>query len=292
MPIDIQYIKNKALDFANVPLIDRNIVASVHLENQEDEVFWNTLLQSHQRGRYNFIYESRTSKNSVPVSGVNQCLRYKPYLSKNFFICIDSDLRYLEQQPEIDADHYILQTYTYSWENHYCLPKEIQSRLTNLSPQAATNFDFVQFIKALSRYAYEPLLYLLEALDMQLAPNNIVGQFWSYFPMQCPSTIFNDNGLLFLNQIAHNLQQFKSTPVFAPINIVAAKEKYSTLGLNENNIYLHLRGHNIWGLLNYIGNMICKPYQINFKQQILIPSLQLTGYWQIEKIQDDIRKII
>ena len=138
MRADNQYIKHKALDFANVPLINRDIIASVHLENREDELFWDTLLQSHRPGKYNYIYESRIAKNSIPASGVNQCLRYKPYLSKTFFVCIDSDLRYLLQEPEIDARHYILQTYTYSWENHYCFAEQIQTRLAELSAEAAS----------------------------------------------------------------------------------------------------------------------------------------------------------
>ena len=292
MPADIQYIKDKALDFANVPLINRTTIASVHLENQEDELFWNTLLQSNRQGEYNFIYESRISKDSAPVSGVDQCLRYKPFLNKTFFVCIDSDLRYLEQEPEIDAEHYILQTYTYSWENHYCFAEQLQTRLAELSPEAASKFDFIGFVNALSKCAYEPLLYLLEALIGQLAQKNIKGLFWECFPKQCPATVFTDNGVRFLAQVAQDLQQFKSNPIFASIDITAAKEKYSKLGLNEDNTYLHLRGHNIWSLLNHIGNMLCRPYQINFKQKILIPSLQSSGYWQMDKIQDDIRKIV
>lgn len=292
MPVDAKYIKNQALDFANVPLIDRRVVASVHLENQEDELFWNTLLQNAKPGKYNYIYESRVTKDSKPISGVNQCLRYKPYLSKNFFICIDSDLRYLEQEAEIDAEHYILQTYTYSWENHHCLSKEIQTRLTTLSPQAASNFDFIQFVYALSKCAYEPLLYMLETLEKQLAQKNIVGLFWSCFPMQCSKSVFEDNGNQLISQLSENLQQFKSNHTFASIDIAMAKDKYNRLGLTENNTYLHLRGHNIWSLLNHIGNMLCRPLQINFTKQVLLPSLQLSGYWEIEKIQQDIHHII
>lgn len=291
MPADANYIRNKALDFANVPLIDKSIIASVHLENQEDELFWDTLLQNTRQGKYNYIYESRIAKDSALVSGVNQCLRYKPYLSKTFFVCIDSDLRYLEQEPEIDVAHFILQTYTYSWENHYCLSKEIQIRLANICPQAASKFDFEHFIASLSKCAYEPLLNVLEALGKQLVPKNIVGLFWSCFPMQCPATVFDDNGAQLLAQIANALLQITNNPLLASIDIAAAKAKYNKLGLNENNTYLHLRGHNIWSLINHIGNMLCRPYQINFKKQILLPSLQLIGYWEIDKINADIRRI-
>ena len=177
MPVDSKYIEACALDFANVPKIDRRYTASVHLEHKADELFWDAVLQATHKGQYNYIYESRVEKDGNLTSGVDQCLRYKPYLSRTFFICIDSDLRYLRQEPGIDAGHYILQTYTYSWENHYCLAEQVQKRLVALSPEAATKFDFGDFLSQLSQNAYEPLLYLLGALDKQLVPSNIVGTF-------------------------------------------------------------------------------------------------------------------
>ncbi|MEE1254068.1 MAG: DUF4435 domain-containing protein [Paludibacteraceae bacterium] len=292
MPVDRKYIKERALDYANVPLIDRRVVASVHLENRDDELFWDTLLQHHKEGKYNFIYESRVEKDSSPHSGVDQCLRYKAYLSSTFFICIDSDLRYLLQETNIDANHFIIQTYTYSWENHYCIAEHIQKRIKELAPEAATKFDFVHFLSNLSKYAYEPFIYLLEAVANHSAPNNMRKQFRHCIPSQCSALIFNDNGALFLSQIKQELLQFKNNPLFASIDLKAAKQKYKTLGITESNAYLHLRGHNIWSLTNSIGTILCKSYKINFKEQILIPSLQLAGNWQIEKIHTDIQSII
>lgn len=292
MPVDSKYIEASALDYANVPLIDRRIVASVHLENWNDELFWDTLLQHNKPGKYNYIYKSRVEKDGDPKSGVDQCLRYKPYLTPTFFICIDSDLRYLRQEPAIDAQHYILQTYTYSWEQHYCVAEEIQTQLANISSEAATKFNFPLFLSKLSQIAYEPLLYLLESLNNNPAANNIVGEFHDCFPLQCLASVFVDNGEQLLRQIEQNLQRFMNKPLFASIDISAAKAKYNVLGLNETNIYLHLRGHNVWGLVNHIGNMLCSPYRINFKQQVLLPSLHLSGYWEIEKINEDIQEIL
>ena len=63
MPVDSKYIEARALDYSNVPLIDRRVVASVHLENSDDELFWDTLLQHNKPGKYNYIYESRVEKD-------------------------------------------------------------------------------------------------------------------------------------------------------------------------------------------------------------------------------------
>lgn len=292
MPVDSRYIEACALDFANVPKIDRRYTASVHLEHKADERFWDAVLQANHRGQYNYIYESRAEKDGNPTSGVDQCLRYKPYLSKTFFVCIDSDLRYLQQETGIDAEHYIFQTYTYSWENHYCLAEQIQQRLTELSPEVAAKFDFTDFLHQLSVKAYEPLLYLLEALAQKLVNSKIAGAFNDCVPSQCPADVLDNNGAQLISQIQANLLQFMRNPAFAQIDIAAAKEKYKQLGLTKTNAYLHLRGKNIFGILAHIGNIICRSYRINFKTQVLLPSLQLSGYWEIEKITNDIELIL
>lgn len=292
MPVDTKYIEARALDYSNVPLIDRRIVASVHLENSDDELFWDTLLQHNKPGKYNYIYESRVEKGGDPKSGVDQCLRYKPYLTPTFFICIDSDLRYLLQEPGIDAQHCILQTYTYSWELHYCIAEKIQAQLANISSEAVTKFNFPLFLSKLSQIAYEPLLYLLESLNNKQVARSIIGEFNDCFPSQCLASVFVDNGEQLLHQIAQNLQQFMSEPLFSSIDLPAVKAKYNVLGLNETNTYLHLRGHNVWGLVNHIGNMLCRPHRINFKQKVLLPLLKLNGYWEVEKITNDAFQIL
>ena len=288
MPVDTRYIEACALDYANVPMIDRRYTASVHLEHKADELFWDAVLQATHKGQYNYIYGSRVEKDGNLTSGVDQCLRYKPYLSKTFFVCIDSDLRYLLQESGIDAGHYILQTYTYSWENHYCMAEQIQQRLTELSPEAATKFNFVSFLNQLSCSAYEPLLYLLEALDKKLVQSNMVGSFKECFPRQCTAAVLGNNGAQLISQIQANLLQFMTNPAFVQIDIAAAKEKYQQMGLTPTNAYLHLRGKNIFGLLAHIGNMIYRP----FREKVLLQSLNFFGYWEIDNVLKDMALVL
>lgn len=48
-------IEQQALDFANVPIIQRGVRASVHLEDWEDVLFWDTMIQRVQPGRYSIF---------------------------------------------------------------------------------------------------------------------------------------------------------------------------------------------------------------------------------------------
>lgn len=105
--------------YTNLPLLDRKYIASVHVENKEDTLFWNSMLQRVKKGEYYFISHSKTS-NGNEASGCEQCLKYLPFLSKRFFIAMDSDLRYAREESGLNAKHFVAQTYTYSWESHFC----------------------------------------------------------------------------------------------------------------------------------------------------------------------------
>ena len=120
----------------------------------------------------------------------------------------------------------------------------------------------------------------------------MVGSFKECFPRQCTAAVLDNNGAQLISQIQANLLQFMTNPAFVQIDIAATKEKYQQMGLTPTNAYLHLRGKNIFGLLAHIGNIVCRPYQINFIVQVLLSSLRMSGYWEIDKIHTDIASVL
>ena len=78
--------------------------AVVHLEDKEDEYFWDYQLQSVKPGRYRYLYYSKSDKGT-DSRGCEQCLRFRPYLTDRFFICIDSDLRLLRGDSHLRPPH-------------------------------------------------------------------------------------------------------------------------------------------------------------------------------------------
>ena len=92
----------------------------MHVESKSDIPFWSAVLQ-HFRPTEKFHFRaSSQNENGQRTSGVTQCLKYINHLSKDFFICIDSDYRYLLGDDRLTPARYVLQTYTYSFENHLC----------------------------------------------------------------------------------------------------------------------------------------------------------------------------
>ena len=210
------------------------------------------MLQAHRPGHSFYIYYSK-NENDNETHGCTQCLKYKQFLSKNFFICIDSDLRHLRKEQGINAGNFIHQTYCYSWENHYCFAERLQRTLVNKCPEVAEQFDFRIFLAAYSAAIYKAFL-------------------------------------LFLTMDRKEIRGFISPLITSHhLDLEAEKRYYQQLGLTESNVYLHIRGHQLYNLVEYIGKYLCRPKGINFTDEILLADIQMQGYWEVEKTGEDIR---
>lgn len=280
----------QALFFASVVHHESDVVACVHLENNDDKMFWEFMLQNQRAGRYYFITNSRSNKGHK-TSGSKQCLNYLPYLSKEFFISIDSDLRYLLQEPHLDADHFVCQTYTYSWENHYCEANALQSRFEAQCPGRAALFDFEDFLTSYSKVIFKPTLLLLYCLKNHRTEFTR-HQFNACLPYQCKGEEQVNNGTIIVEKMAQAFEPYLNTPFAKNVDLEAEAAYCKQLGITEENAYLHVRGHNLMDLVCYIGEMTCRGTGVSFKNDILMKSLLPYNYWQIEKIASDITQIM
>lgn len=282
--------KLQATYFANVLTHQTNAIACVHLEDSEDKPFWNTLLQSHRPGLYYYITYSR-SKNGNNTSGCEQCLKFRPYLSKRFFICIDSDMRYLLQESYLDATHFVCQTYTYSWENHYCEANALQQRFESLCPDKAIEFDFTVFLSALTKVVYKPLLLLLYCLKHDKVDFNL-RMFRACIPHQCLRKELAENGKSLIDRISKNFNQYLDTPFAKSVDFEAESSYCQALNVNEQNAYFYIRGHELIDLVSYIGDLLCRGTSVSFKKDVLLYELSQQNYWQIKNVLSDISTIV
>ena len=278
--------QEQARYFANVPLMQSGVVASVHLEDGDDKGFWNAMLQTRHPGRYYFITHSRSPKG-YDTKGCEQCLKYRPYLSKRFFICIDSDMRYLLQESNLDAANFICQTYTYSWENHYCEAFALQRQFEKQCPEKTATFDFSAFLSELSKALYKPLLLLLYCLKND-RPDFNLRMFSACLPNQCRRVELAENGKSLIERIAKNFEQHLNSQFAKSIDFDAEASYCNALDVNEENAYLHVRGHNVFDLVAYIGDLLCRGTSVSFKNDVLTNELPPQDYWQIKKVASDI----
>lgn len=281
------YYEQLAYDYAGQAVLGR-YRASVHLENKDDEWFWNNMLQKYRPGKYNFIYHSRNHKGT-DTAGCTQCMAFRDYLSDKFFVCIDSDYRYLCQENGIDAEHFIMQTYTYSWENHCCYAAALQERfMVSAAAIAVHDFNFCLFLEAYSKVVYKPLLWFL---FLRRRGINCFTQkmFNNILALQYKHGDFENNGenmILRLKQSADSVCQQLEVK-HSTFDFEAEKRFYETLGVTETNAYLHIRGHNLYDLLLSIGNKLAK----NFKKDMLMGNLAFDRYDEIQRVTKDIQAL-
>ncbi|WP_288738865.1 DUF4435 domain-containing protein [uncultured Parabacteroides sp.] len=282
-----QYFRDLAHDYEGQARMLR-CRATVHLEYSVDEWFWDVLLQRHYPAKYNYIYYSCNAEGKI-TSGCTQCLQFKDYLSELFFICIDSDYRYLLQEENLDGKHYICQTYTYSWENQYCYADYLQSRLQCWDTQKAQSFNFCVFLKAYSSIVYEPLLVYL-----YMRKNALSGftshQLNQVLSLQYRQGDLNRNGAAIIQRMKEAFDVFfPALKQRIHIDIEQIKKEYGLLGVTEDNAYLHIRGHNLYNLIKSIG----KKLMPDFEYEILLKDLPHSDkYWEISKIVEDLEVVL
>ena len=274
-------IEDQANYYKNLHLHDRRIQAVIHIENKDDENFWNVQLQAIKPGFYRFISQSR-NESGVDSKGCEQCLKYRPYINRRFFICIDSDLRLLREEEGLSAENYIAQTYAYSWESHSCESKHLEHRFSDCD--ADCDFSYVSFLEELSRIVYKPLLYLVYHNSSKLNKLWNIRKFNNCLPNQLKREELENNGRQYLQKISHLFDDALSS-----LNL---PEEYSLKDVTPENAYLHIQGHRLYDIILNIGTLLCRAKRIAFKSEILDKEFPVSGYREIDNVQNDLHIIL
>lgn len=274
-------IEDQANYYKNYHLRYRNIVAVIHVEYEDDKNFWLTQLQNIKSGEYHFVTHSKSEEGNES-KGCEQCLKYRPYINRQFFICIDSDLRLLRGEQGLIPENYIAQTYAYSWENHSCEAEHLEYRFREKVPDC--DFSFVYFLKQLSKIIYKPLLYLVYHKTSELNRLWNITKFNRCIPNQLRREDLKENGKQYLLTVK---QLFD-----AELVSLSLPDNYAIEGLTPENAYLHIQGHKLYDLIAYIGWLLCKGKDVQFKSEILDNGFPISGYPEIHNVKSDLTTIL
>jgi len=287
------HYESLAIDYANQALVLR-AVATVHLENMNDEFFWKPILESIKPGTYNFIGTSK-NKNDKETSGCAQCLNFKGYLSKSFFVCMDSDYRLLDNGEPVSVNDFFAQTYTYSWENHLCFADDLQKRLTTAltgkTPYIA--FDFKVFLSKLSEVVYPIVLQYL-SMRRNGREDFTKKHFNELFNIHPEDADYSNNGDGIIDKLNSKFSalQTELRPAYN-MDFKQESDYYGEKGLSKENAYLRMRGHNLYDLINTIGTHICKNTHIPFEKKILkVMTASPSHYAEMDNLIQDVRHIL
>lgn len=257
----------------------------VHVEDKDDIWFWQQLLAKYRAGRYKFK-PATTNEKGNRNTGCTQCLKYRGFLSQKFFVCIDSDLRYLLDEA-ISAKDGILQTYTYSWENHCAFASQLQQTFDKYTHKGK-EFDFSVFLSGYSEVVYEAFLLMLYQLKNGLTEFDR-DKFRTIISLQYRRGDEKNNGKQFLDRLSLDLQTAtKNIKDTCGFNMADESVYYETKGLRKENVYLYVRGHCLYNSLVSIGKKLCEGTGMDFEQNILKNALAFEQYDAISRIKADI----
>lgn len=277
--------------------------ASVHVENKDDIIFWEHVFRKIlPKEKFHFISGSRNEYGNE-TSGVTQCLKYFDYLSPSFIICIDSDYRYLTRVKKLKAKNFVLQTYTYSFENHHCFAEGLESFCCRLTNIRSCPFNFSLFWKRFSNALYKLFIWHIYFLshDIDEFPQsdfndylNIVDCSRRHDLIRRPEELLND-----LHRRA-DIKVAEFEAAYPQIDIDKFRLQIEALGANPNNLYLYLRGHNIYDLTLTLCRDVSRMMLRQAKQNMRILDhidfelrrvIHFDSYLPIRQIADDIKQL-
>lgn len=272
-----------------------------YLEDQEDKTFWKQIFEAFGH-KIHYVFYSKIDKNHR--TGVEQCLNYKKYdcLSKDFFICIDSDFRYLENESGLTVNEFVFQTYTHSIENHFCFGKGLNQQIEKWIGFKQEVFDFEKFWSEYSEIIFPAFLKFF------VNRNQIsFSDFKEVIEIRTESNLpdISGNGENELKAIQEKIS--KSEFNFPNQVSEIIQKQLSEKGVNANNIYLFLQGHFIKHIISHIGSKVKKELETIKKQgltkeeivsffkenskfeDILERNIAFGEYREIQKIEEDIK---
>lgn len=264
---------------------------AIHLENKNDEVFWRKVLHhADPTLRVRYLSGTRSIGGNV-TNGCTQCLQYLPFLDSHLWIAIDSDYRYLNEECCVRNARYVLQTYTYSFENHFCYWQNAQRAAAEPSnhPSSAymqpVSFSFRAFFESYSRIVYPLMVWqlYLQGVNPEAFPKNLFHRILS-LPVG-PKALENDGNsvLLLLKERAHKmLAHFRRT--YPEADTTWYEARMNALGVTHTNCYLYVRGHQLYDMLILIGRRLTHDFEKH-----LLSSLCF-DYPEIQAIISDIHK--
>lgn len=287
--------------------------AAVHVENKDDIAFWSAVLKHFRpEDKFHFIAGSRNEYGNE-THGVTQCLKYFDYLSPDFFICIDSDYRYLLRERKMNVKHFVMQTYTYSFENHHCFADGLDGVCSRVTRLKNTVFDFRRFLKEFSSILYD--LFIWHLYFQNADPSRFSQfEFDAYISLSNSKNfpLTRDNAGRALDELRTRVERKTGYlgRQYPNADLEVVREKYRKLGLTPDNVYLYVRGHNLYDLISLICKEVCKAIlraekmnravsqdmvselyrNRNSLDYHLRQNIKFGAYLPIQKIEEDIRR--
>lgn len=276
---------------ANSPFLARFDIY-FRVEDKADVRFWEQLLlPSVKELKIKFI--PFVNNDGKKITGKSHILKSIDAAGPQYILCVDSDFDYLLDKEGLCAENYILQTYTYSWENHYCRKEPLNEKWKEYSNSVAIDFDFIDFIKKLNEVIYDPLILLLLLRHdgkIEGTRRPTLTEMCNAFSKIQPNSpdMLKNNGEKIVAVLKQNLAELFNvvSDCYTEDEIIAFKNTMRRKGLYVDTAHLYMQGHAVYDLVERTGRAL---YGISYEQQILQQTFdKKQKYPELDMIKKDI----
>lgn len=222
----------------------------VYVENEDDVPFWWDMFNRYAPN-FRFSINPSTRVKSLE-RGKESVLKLKDQVGDYLILCIDSDYDYLLQGATatsklINDSPYIFQTYSYAIENYKCYAESLKRICVKATCNDEDIFDFVNFFRRYSETVYELFLYSYHFRKVGDSKNFTLDEFNSAIKILKRVGI-DEQGepaiKALTKAVADKITHLKS--VHPDIDTEVISDGLKQLGVEEDNVYLFIRGHVIY----------------------------------------------
>lgn len=247
----------------------------VYVEGFEDIGFWYSILNSHFKKYTRF--ELRIDAFSTDTSGNG-----KTHLEKWFdktgdylIICLDSDYHYLladysKTGQQIKNNRYIFQTYTYAIENLKCYAESLADICLQATHNTDKIIDFVLLLRRYSEIIYPLLIWNLYFSSIQQETGFTLHEFCKVIH-NAKDPDLNDYETI-LNTIHQRVQsklnQLETFYSNDTEKVESLAQNLKELGLNPDNAYLFIQGHELYDFVLRFIKVACKKLKDDNKDDL------------------------
>lgn len=280
-----KYWQQVAHNLENTRLLMRADVV-IMTEGEADETFWTSIFNVALPNKRLVYYFVSQTPSSTPCKSI--CLKYKDCTSPHFILCVDSDFDSILDNSFPDRP-FVFHTITYSWENHYCWSKQLDSLLRGAAPDC--QFNYYNFITEFSRLIYPYLIRLLAAKRNNIAGWNLDELCASICKQQLnQKALLENDGAKALTCMSNELDEWQRKQKEVPLLLIKAEEDFLLQKcINHANAYLYMQGHCVYDILERIGRFLCYNLGFDFKAMVMDKNLAIGRYPEILYLVDDIR---
>lgn len=265
------------------------------VEDKADIRFWEQVLGPSVKGlKIKFI--PFVENGGKKITGKSHILKSIDAAGPQYILCMDSDFDYLLDKDGFCAENYILQTYTYSWENHYCRKEPLDEKWKEYSNSVAIGFDFIDFIKKLNEVLYAPLILLLllkHDSRVEGTGKPTLTDMCNAFSKIQPNSpeMLKNNGEKIISVLKQNMAELFNAvgDWYTEDEISAFKSAMCRKGLDVETAHLYMQGHAVYDLVERTGRAL---YGISYEQQILLQTFdEKQKYPELDMMKKDISEI-